>query len=130
MAKIQIKSEKLTPLGGIFSGNGAFFPNTDFSDLSDYYYQKNQMNLYSFTFVFLNTDFSDLTDYQMNLYSFQLIFSNKDFSDLSDYQMNQMNLYSFPQLDSTLSSVIYSTLGLRCSSFHFMACFLAMAELK
>ena len=130
MAKIQIKSEKLTPLGGIFSGNGAFFPNTDFSDLSDYYYQKNQMNLYSFTFVFLNTDFSDLTDYQMNLYSFQLVFSNKDFSDLSDYQMNQMNLYSFPQLDSTLSSVIYSTLGLRCSSFHFMACFLAMAELK
>ena len=130
MAKIQIKSEKLTPLGGIFSGNGAFFPNTDFSDLSDYYYQKNQMNLYSFTFVFLNTDFSDLTDYQMNHYSFQLVFSNKDFSDLSDYQMNQMNLYSFPQLDSTLSSVIYSTLGLRCSSFHFMACFLAMAELK
>ena len=130
MAKIQIKSEKLTPLGGLFSGNGAFFPNTDFSDLSDYYYQKNQMNLYSFTFVFLNTDFSDLTDYQMNLYSFQLVFSNKDFSDLSDYQMNQMNLYSFPQLDSTLSSVIYSTLGLRCSSFHFMACFLAMAELK
>ena len=106
MAKIQIKSEKLTPLGGIFSGNGAFFPNTDFSDLTDY--QKNQMNLYSF----------------------QLVFSNKDFSDLSDYQKNQMNLYSFPQLDSTLSSVIYSTLGLRCSSFHFMARFLAMAELK
>ena len=130
MAKIQIKSEKLTPLRGIFSSNGAIFPNTDFSDLSDYYYQKNQKNLYSFTFVFLNTDFSDLTDYQMNqmnLYSFQLVFSNKDFSDLSDYQMN---LYSFPQLDSTLSSVIYSTLGLRCSSFHFMACFLAMAELK
>ena len=43
MAKIQIKSEKLTPLGGIFSSNGAIFPNTDFSDLSDY-----QMNLYSF----------------------------------------------------------------------------------
>ena len=103
MAKIQIKSEKLTPLRGIFSSNGAIFPNTDFSDLTDY--QKNQMNLYSF----------------------QLVFSNKDFSDLSDYQMN---LYSFPQLDSTLSSVIYSTLGLRCSSFHFMARFLAMAELK
>ena len=157
MAKIQIKSEKLTPLRGIFSSNGAIFPNTDFSDLSDYYYQKNQKNLYSFTFVFLNTDFSDLsdyyyqrnqmnqysfplvfpntdfsdlTDYQMNLYSFQLVFSNKDFSDLSDYQKNQMNLYSFPQLDSTLSSVIYSTLGLRCSSFHFMARFIAMAELK
>ena len=81
MAKIQIKSEKLTPLRGIFSSNGAIFPNTDFSDLSD-------------------------------------------------YQMNQMNLYSFPQLDSTLSSVIYLTLGLRCRSFHFMACFLAMAELK
>ena len=150
MAKIQIKSEKLTPLVGIFSGNGAIFPNTDFSDLSDY--QMNlysfpldfpntdfsvltdyQMNLYSFQLVFSNKDFSDLSDYQknqMNLYSFQLVFSNKDFSDLSDYQMNQMNLYSFPQLDSTLSSVIYSTLGLRCSSFHFMARFLAMAELK
>ena len=131
MAKIQIKSEKLTPLRGIFSSNGAIFPNTDFSDLSDY--QMNQMNLYSFQLVFPNTDFSDLTDYQMNqmnLYSFQLVFSNTDFSDLSDYQKNQMNLYSFPQLDSTLSSVIYSTLGLRCSSFHFMARFLAMAELK
>ena len=34
------------------------------------------------------------------------------------------------QFDSTLSSVIDSTLGLRCSSFHFMARFLAMAELK
>ncbi len=34
------------------------------------------------------------------------------------------------QFDSTLSSVIDSTLGLRCRSFHFMACFLAMAELK
>ena len=32
--------------------------------------------------------------------------------------------------DSTLSSVINSTLGLRCRSFHFMARFLAMAELK
>ena len=156
MAKIQIKSEKLTPLVGIFSGNGAIFPNTDFSDLSDYQmnlysfpldfpntdfsdltdYQMNQMNLYSFQLVFSNKDFSDLTDYQknqMNLYSFPLVFSNTDFSDLSDYQMNQMNqmnLYSFPQLDSTLSSVIYLTLGLRCRSFHFMACFLAMAELK
>ena len=125
MAKIQIKSEKLTPLRGIFSSNGAIFPNTDFSDLSDY-----QMNLYSFPLDFPNKDFSDLSDYQknqMNLYSFQLVFSNTDFSDLTDYQMN---LYSFPQLDSTLSSVIYSTLGLRCSSFHFMARFLAMAELK
>ena len=27
------------------------------------------------------------------------------------------------QFDSTLSSVIDSTLGLRCRSFHFMACF-------
>ena len=72
MAKIQIKSEKLTPLVGIFSGNGAIFPNTDFSDLSD-------------------------------------------------YQMNQMNLYSFPQLDSTSSSVIYVTFGLsldRSISWH------------
>ena len=72
MAKIQIKSEKLTPLVGIFSGNGAIFPNTDFSDLSD-------------------------------------------------YQKNQMNLYSFPQLDSTSSSVIYSTFGLsldRSISWH------------
>ena len=31
------------------------------------------------------------------------------------------------QSDSTLSSVIDSTLGLRCRSFHFMARFLAMA---
>ena len=67
MAKIQIKSEKLTPLVGIFSGNGAIFLNTDFSDLSD-------------------------------------------------YQMNQMNLYSFPQLDSTSSSVIYLTFGLSLDS--------------
>ena len=72
MAKIQIKSEKLTPLVGIFSGNGAIFPNTDFSDLTD-------------------------------------------------YQKNQMNLYSFPQLDSTSSSVIYLTFGLsldRSISWH------------
>ncbi len=116
------QSEKLTPLGGIFSGNGAIFPNTDFSDLTNY--QKNQMNLYSFQLVFSNKDFSDLSDYQknqMNLYSFQLVFSNKDFSDLSDYQKNQMNLYSFPQLDSTSSSVIYSTFGLsldRSISWH------------
>ena len=34
------------------------------------------------------------------------------------------------QFDSTLSSVINSTLDLRCRSFHFMARFLAMAELK
>ena len=34
------------------------------------------------------------------------------------------------QFDSTLSSVIDSTLGLRCRSFHFMARFLAMTELK
>ena len=34
------------------------------------------------------------------------------------------------QFDSTLSSVIDSTLDLRCRSFHFMARFLAMAELK
>ena len=34
------------------------------------------------------------------------------------------------QFDSTLSSVIDSTLGLMCRSFHFMARFLAMAELK
>ena len=34
------------------------------------------------------------------------------------------------QFDSTLLSVIDSTLGLRCSSFHFLARFLAMAELK
>ena len=82
------------------------------------------MNLYSFPLDFSNKDFSDLSDYQknhMNLYSFQLVFSNKDFSDLSDYQKNQMNLYSFPQLDSTLSSVIYSTFGLsldRSISWH------------
>ena len=133
MAKIQIKSEKLTPLRGIFSSNGAIFPNTDFSDLSDYYYQKNQKNLYSFTFVFLNTDFSDLTDYQMNLYSFQLVFSNKDFSDLSDYQMNQMNLYSFPQLDSTSSSVIYLTFGLsldRSISWHVFSPWQSLSKLS
>ena len=34
------------------------------------------------------------------------------------------------QFDSTLSSVIDLTLGLRCRLFHFMARFLAMAELK
>ena len=34
------------------------------------------------------------------------------------------------QFNSTLSSVIDSILGLRCRSFHFMARFLAMAELK
>ena len=34
------------------------------------------------------------------------------------------------QFASTLSSVIDSTLGLRCRSFHFLARFLAMAELK
>ena len=34
------------------------------------------------------------------------------------------------QFDSTLSSVIDSTLDLRCRSFHFMARFLAMAEFK
>ena len=34
------------------------------------------------------------------------------------------------QFDPTLSSVIDSTLGLRCRSFHFLARFLAMAELK
>ena len=34
------------------------------------------------------------------------------------------------QFDSTLSSVIDSTLGLRCRLLHFMARFLAMAELK
>ena len=32
------------------------------------------------------------------------------------------------QFDSTLSSVIDSTLGLRCRSFHFIARFLAIAE--
>ena len=34
------------------------------------------------------------------------------------------------QFDSTLSSVIDSTLGLRCRLFHLMARFLAMTELK
>ena len=34
------------------------------------------------------------------------------------------------QFDSTLLSIIDSTLGLRCRSFHFMARFLAMAELN
>ena len=134
MAKIQIKSEKLTPLRGIFSGNGAIFSNTDFSVLTDY--QKNQMNLYSFQLVFSNKDFSDLTDYQknqMNLYSFQLVFSNKDFSDLTDYQKNQMNLYSFPQLDSTSSSVIYSTFGLsldRSISWHVFSPWQSLSKLS
>ena len=84
MAKIQIKSEKLTPLGGIFSGNGAFF-------------------------------------------------SNKDFSDLSDYQKNQMNLYSFPQLDSTSSSVIYSNFGLsldRSISWHVFSPWQSLSKLS
>ena len=106
MAKIQIKSEKLTPLVGIFSGNGAIFPNTDFSDLSDY---------------------------QMNLYSFPLDFPNTDFSDLTDYQMNQMNLYSFPQLDSTSSSVIYLTFGLsldRSISWHVFSPWQSLSKLS
>ena len=84
MAKIQIKSEKLTPLRGIFSSNGAIFPNTDFSDLSD-------------------------------------------------YQMNQMNLYSFPQLDSTSSSVIYSTFGLsldRSISWHVFSPWQSLSKLS
>ena len=84
MAKIQIKSEKLTPLVGIFSGNGAIFPNTDFSDLSD-------------------------------------------------YQMNQMNLYSFPQLDSTSSSVIYLTFGLsldRSISWHVFSPWQSLSKLS
>ncbi len=34
------------------------------------------------------------------------------------------------QFDSILSSVIDSTLGLRCRAFHFLARFLAMAEFK
>ena len=34
------------------------------------------------------------------------------------------------QFDSTLSSVIDSTLGLRCRLFHFMARFLAMTDLS
>ena len=34
------------------------------------------------------------------------------------------------QFDSTFSSVIDLTLDLRCRSFHFLARFLAMAELK
>ena len=34
------------------------------------------------------------------------------------------------QFNFTLSSVIDPILGLRCRSFHFMARFLAMAELK
>ena len=37
---------------------------------------------------------------------------------------------SWSNFDSTLSSVIDSSLGLRCRLFHFMARFLAMAELK
>ncbi len=104
------------------------FSNKDFSDLSDY-----QMNLYSFQLVFPNTDFSDLTDYQMNLNSFQLVFSNKDFSDLTDYQKNQMNLYSFPQLDSTSSSVIYSTFGLsldRSISWHVFSPWQSLSKLS
>ena len=106
MTKIQILSEKLTPLGGIFSGNGA---------------------------IFLNTDFSDLSDYQMNLYSFTLDFPNTDFSDLTDYQKNQMNLYSFPQLDSTSSSVIYSTFGLsldRSISWHVFSPWQSLSKLS
>ena len=97
---------KLTPLGGIFSGNGA---------------------------IFLNTDFSDLSDYQMNLYSFTLDFPNTDFSDLTDYQKNQMNLYSFPQLDSTSSSVIYSTFGLsldRSISWHVFSPWQSLSKLS
>ena len=37
---------------------------------------------------------------------------------------------SWSNFDATLSSVIDSSLGLRCRLFHFMARFLAMTELK
>ena len=56
--------------------------------------------------------------------------------DMTKIQINSEKLTPFggifsimEQFDSTLSSVIDSTLGLRCRSFHFMARFLAMAEL-
>ena len=64
---------------------------------------------------------------------------NKQNSDVTwqRYKLNLRNLLLLreifsimEQFDSTLSSGIVSTLGLRCRSFHFMARFLAMAELK
>ena len=64
---------------------------------------------------------------------------NKQNSDmtLQRYKLNLRNSLLLEeyfrvveQFDSTLLSVIDSTLGLRCRSFHFMARFLAMAELK
>ena len=64
---------------------------------------------------------------------------NKQNSDMT-WQRYKLNLRNsllleeyfrvMEQFDSTLSSVIDSTLGLRCRSFHSMARFLAMAELK
>ena len=63
--------------------------------------------------------------------------SNKTSLDMAKIQIKSEKLTSFggifpimEQFDSTLYSVIDSTLGLRCRSFHFMARFLAMAELK
>ena len=53
------------------------------------------------------------------------------------YKFNQKNslflekyFRVMEQFNTILSSVTDSTLGLRCRSFHFMARFLAMAELK
>ncbi|KGF45501.1 hypothetical protein HMPREF0647_02145, partial [Prevotella bivia DNF00320] len=55
--------------------------------------------------------------------------------DMAKIQIKSERLTSFgglfsimEQFDSTLSSVIDSTLGLRCRSFHFIARFLAIAE--
>ena len=53
------------------------------------------------------------------------------------YKLNPRNsllleeyFWVMEQFDSTLSSLIDSTLGFRCRSFRFTAPFLAMAELK
>ena len=57
--------------------------------------------------------------------------------DMANIQIKSERLTPFgglfsimEQFDSTLSSVIDSTLGLRCRSFHLIARFLAMTELK
>ena len=76
----------------------------------------------------------------MSKNSLILVLQNKQGNptiDMTKIQINSEELTPFggifsimEQFDSTLSSVIDSTLGLRCRLFHFMARFLAMTELK
>ncbi len=76
----------------------------------------------------------------MSKNSLILVLQNKQENptiDIAKIQIKSEELIPFggifsimEQFDSTLSSVIDSTLGLRCRLFHLMARFLAMTELK